>query len=546
MSHQQMSDSQQSKNTKDKMVQGSAWLTIGNIVSRLLGAIYILPWYVWMGENGDAANSLFGKGYNIYALFLMVSTAGIPSAIAKQISHYNSLNEYRLSNRLFKRSILLMIALGVVFALVMFISAPILADGNTNLIPTMRALSIGLLVFPCMSIIRGFFQGNHDMMPYAVSQIAEQIARVFYMLLATFIIMKMRNGDYVDAVTQSTFAAFIGMLAGMAVLLWYFRKQKPLFEHLEANSNNQLEISTNSLIKEMIHEAIPFIVVGSAITIFKIVDQYTFERIMRTFTDYSDAQLFNFFGLFSANADKLTMIVISLATSIAAATLPLVSEAFTQRNKKGLARLISEMLQLFFFIMVPAIMGMVIVAEPLYTLFYRHGVLGTKVLIEACLIGIILAFYMAVSSTLQGIYRNKEAVVYLGYGFLVKLVLQYPMIRIFETFGPLIATGIGLSVTSYFITRELYRSTKFNFSLTARRTLLIFILSGIMSIFAWISRQICYLVLSPTTKFQSLLIIIVVAAVGAAVYGYLILKLRLADKLLGEKVGGLRKKLRIN
>ena len=45
------------------------------------------------------------------------------------------------------------------------------------------------------------------MKPYALSQIAEQIIRVIWMLLATFFIMKIGTGDYVTAVVQSTFAA---------------------------------------------------------------------------------------------------------------------------------------------------------------------------------------------------------------------------------------------------------------------------------------------------------------------------------------------------
>ena len=102
--------------TQEKMAQGSAWMTLGNIGSRLLGAIYILPWYYWMGANGDKANALFGMGYNVYALFLMISTAGIPAAIAKQISYYNSREEYRTSQRLFLRALQLMAGFGVVTA----------------------------------------------------------------------------------------------------------------------------------------------------------------------------------------------------------------------------------------------------------------------------------------------------------------------------------------------------------------------------------------------------------------------------------------------
>ena len=206
--------------TQEKMAQGSAWMTLGNIGSRLLGAIYILPWYYWMGANGDKANALFGMGYNVYALFLMISTAGIPAAIAKQISYYNSREEYRTSQRLFLRALQLMAGFGVVTAGIMYIAAPWLATasgGGEELIPTMRSLSVALLVFPCMSVMRGYFQGNQDMKPFAISQIVEQIARVFYMLLATFIIMRVVEGDYTSAVTQSTFAAFIGVLASVLV-----------------------------------------------------------------------------------------------------------------------------------------------------------------------------------------------------------------------------------------------------------------------------------------------------------------------------------------
>ncbi|MBP2966706.1 oligosaccharide flippase family protein, partial [Acinetobacter baumannii] len=205
-------DNSKELNAKEKMVRGSLWMTIGNVLSRLLGAIYIIPWYAWMGENGDVANSLFSMGYNVYALFLMIATAGIPGAIAKQISYYNSLNEYQISQRLFKRTLIIMAGFGVLCAGVMYLISPILAAGDPNLVPVMRALSAAVLIFPSMSVIRGYFQGNQDMMPSAVSQIVEQIARVFYMLLMTFIIIKVRDGNFVDAVIQSTFAAFIGML----------------------------------------------------------------------------------------------------------------------------------------------------------------------------------------------------------------------------------------------------------------------------------------------------------------------------------------------
>jgi O-antigen/teichoic acid export membrane protein len=52
------------------MVKGSAWMTFGSIVSRILGALYIIPWYAWMGSHGNIANALTAKSYNIYSLFI--------------------------------------------------------------------------------------------------------------------------------------------------------------------------------------------------------------------------------------------------------------------------------------------------------------------------------------------------------------------------------------------------------------------------------------------------------------------------------------------
>ncbi len=85
--------SQETTSQQQKMLRGTAWLTASNFISRLLGAVYIIPWYIWMGQHGAEANGLFTMGYNIYAWFLLGSTAGIPVAVAKQVAKYNTMRE---------------------------------------------------------------------------------------------------------------------------------------------------------------------------------------------------------------------------------------------------------------------------------------------------------------------------------------------------------------------------------------------------------------------------------------------------------------------
>ncbi|MEQ3505938.1 putative polysaccharide biosynthesis protein [Enterococcus cecorum] len=539
---------QASLTNEEKMARGSAWMTLGNVGSRLIGVIYILPWYYWMGSHGREANALFNMGYNVYALFLMISTAGIPAAIAKQVAHYNSKQQYELSHRLFKKALIFMGIVGLISAGIMYISSPALArmsGGGAELIPIMRSLSAAILIFPCMSVIRGFFQGNQDMRPYAVSQLAEQVIRVFYMLLATFIIIKVMHGDYLKAVEQSTFAAFIGALASMAALIYFWKKAEVQFEVQKEVSLPGELLDTKALIIDTIRQAIPFTIVGAGTTIYKLVDQMTYVHMMQSFTKFTKDELVAQMAVFGGNPDKLTMVVIGLATSMAFTSLPLVTEAVTQGKHRDLARLINNNFQLYALLMFPATFGMILLAYPLNTFFYEPDKLAAKVLIEACLSGLFVGLFMLTSSTLQGMYYNKAAVKFFAVGIVIKFILQYPCILLFQIYGPLLSTTIGMAVSCYLNIRQLQQATKFNYKLTLRRILLITILTVMMLLAAAIAKVVFGLIFSPEHKMSAFLLCIPVAAVGGAVYLYLILKVGIAERLLGSSMTRLRQKLRI-
>ena len=539
---------QASLTNEEKMARGSAWMTLGNVGSRLIGVIYILPWYYWMGSHGREANALFNMGYNVYALFLMISTAGIPAAIAKQVAYYNSKQQYELSHRLFKKALIFMGIVGLISAGIMYIASPALArmsGGGAELIPIMRSLSAAILIFPCMSVIRGFFQGNQDMRPYAVSQLAEQVIRVFYMLLATFIIIKVMHGDYLKAVEQSTFAAFIGALASMAALIYFWKKAVVQFEVQKEVSLPGELLDTKALIIDTIRQAIPFTIVGAGTTIYKLVDQMTYVHMMQSFTKFTKDELVAQMAVFGGNPDKLTMVVIGLATSMAFTSLPLVTEAVTQGKHRDLARLINNNFQLYALLMFPATFGMILLAYPLNTFFYEPDKLAAKVLIEACLSGLFVGLFMLTSSILQGMYYNKAAVKFFVIGIVVKFILQYPCILLFQIYCPLLSTTIGMAVSCYLNIRQLQQATKFNYKLTLRRILLITIITVMMLLAAAIAKVVFGLIFSPEHKMSAFLLCIPVAAVGGAVYLYLILKVGIAERLLGSSMTRLRQKLRI-
>ena len=58
-----------------KLLRGTFVLTLGTYVSRILGMIYLFPFAILVGTVGGA---LFGYGYNQYAIYLSIATAGMP------------------------------------------------------------------------------------------------------------------------------------------------------------------------------------------------------------------------------------------------------------------------------------------------------------------------------------------------------------------------------------------------------------------------------------------------------------------------------------
>ncbi|MCZ2491902.1 putative polysaccharide biosynthesis protein [Dellaglioa carnosa] len=532
-------------NAKRKMLQGSAWMTAGSIFSRVLGAIYIIPWNMWLGPDRLQANALYSMGYNVYSFFLMIAVAGVPSAVAKQVAHYNAQNEYGIGRRLFKYGMALMAIMGVVCAVILWIIAPYITSGDKNVIPVFRSLSWALLIIPMMSLIRGFFQGYQEMAPSAISQFFEQIARVIYMLGATFIIMKVSHGSYITGVTQSTFAAFIGALGGMLVLVWYFYRRKPELDRLVANSDNKLTISTQQIIKEVIRESIPFIIIGAAITIFGLIDQYTFFGIMTHVTNYTRTVQNELWALFSFNANKLVMIIISIASAMSITAIPLLSEAYTRNDKKALSEQTSDTLQLFFFVMLPCALGMAAVAHPLYVIFYGYDPVGIYVLQFSAYESIFLGLFTVVSAILQGVYQNKKAIVYFFVGMIIKLVVQYPLVAWLGAFGPLAATAIGMGVSSWLMIRSLHKMFHLNVRLIQARLNKMMIYALMTFFIALLAVKVIYLFLPMDSRISAIITIIIAAGLGGYVYIYFSLKTRLADKILGDRVAGLRRRLRI-
>jgi PST family polysaccharide transporter len=131
-----------------------------------------------------------------------------------------------------------------------------------------------------MALVSGFFQGHQMMGPTAVSQVVEQIARIVFLLTATYLVIKVLNGGLVVAVGYATFAALIGAFAGLFTLYIFLAEKKRALLAMKPNLVPSADIKYKQMFKELFSYAAPYVFVGLAIPLYKYIDTNTFNKAM--------------------------------------------------------------------------------------------------------------------------------------------------------------------------------------------------------------------------------------------------------------------------
>jgi O-antigen/teichoic acid export membrane protein len=535
-----------------KLIRGTFILTLGTFISKFLGLFYVIPFDDLLKGHEEGA-SLYQYGYVPYTIFLTVATAGVPLAVSKFVSKYNAIGEYAVGRRLFKSGLVLMTLTGIVSFLIMYAFAPVFAEMTiksdeqvisvAQVTTVIRAVSFALIIIPFMSLIRGFFQGHQSMGPTAVSQVIEQIVRIVFLLGGIYVVLNILNGSVTTAIAVATFAAFVGGLASLGALIWYWFKRKPHLDELLEEDRGQEEVSLRSMYKEIIAYSIPFIFVGLANPLFQLVDQITFNTAM---ADIGNAKISDHaFAVLNFYTHKLVIIPVSLATAFSMTLIPLITTSYTSGDRKTMRRNIDQTFQILLFLTVPAALGIALLAEPTYTMFYHSDELGTSILRSYAPVAILFALFAVTAAILQGIDEQKFTIFSLLVGLLLKLVLNIPLIRLFETQGAVIATVIGYAVAILINLYIIKKYARYQFRLILRRTMFIGALNAIMAVVVLVLYGVLVQFLNPESGFQSILLVAICGGVGALVYFYLSLRSKLADRLFGDKVARIRSKLRI-
>ncbi|MGX1378350.1 PST family polysaccharide transporter [Priestia megaterium] len=538
-----------------KLLRGTFVLTLGTYVSRILGMIYLFPFAILVGTVGGA---LFGYGYNQYAIYLSIATAGMPMAVSKFVSKYNALGDYYTSRRMYRAGMKLMLVTGILAFLLLYSLAPVMSritlggsDLNNSLedvVMVMRMVSVALIVVPMMSLMRGFFQGHQSMGPTAVSQVVEQLVRVVFLLASTYIVIKVVHGSLALAVGFATMGAFVGALAGLAVLIWYWKKRKPYLDKMvNEQTVTPTRISTVSIFKELLTYSLPYVFVSLAIPLYQYVDQFTFNRAMVAAGQKEIAESMN--GIVQSYVPKLVMIPVSLATAFGLTLVPTITRSFVNKDYNVLQKQIDQTYQTIMFLVLPASVGLMALAGPAYTFFFGTDAsdAGGNVLLYYAPVALLFSFFTVNGAILQGINKQKYAVLSLLFGLIVKIVVNVPFILMFHEIGSVLATALGYIVSLVYMFALIQKHAKYNYSEFIKRSVLILIFVAIMGISVKIVAAVIGL-FTTQGRFSATVITIIGAAVGGLIYFIITYRTSLLEKVMGARVTGAieRKILRRN
>ena len=157
---------------KKSFLKGALILAAANFVVKIIGAIFKIPLYGYIGKDGSG---LFNVAYQIYTFMFIIATAGFPIAVSKMVAESLAKGRENEAERIFKSSKGLLFAIGLVGSLILFFFAEPLANrlGNSDAALCIKAISPAVVLVSVVSAYRGYFQGKQNMYPTAFSEVIE-------------------------------------------------------------------------------------------------------------------------------------------------------------------------------------------------------------------------------------------------------------------------------------------------------------------------------------------------------------------------------------
>lgn len=522
---------------------GAAISVLGIVVCKVIGLVYVIPFYAIIGTQGGA---LYSYAYSIYNVFLNLATSGIPVAMSKVVSEFNEMRYYNTKERVFKIGLKLISILCVISFLVLFIFAPQVANmiiggvkgGNSpeDVAMVIRVISTAVLVVPFLSVSKGYLQGHKIMQVSSVADILEQLARVIVILAGSFLTLKVFHLSLNTAVGVAVFGATVGALVAYFYVFLKIQKSKDL-KRKEKPTLAETKITDKDLVKKIIFYAMPFVAISLLQSVYVLVDVFTVVKGL-VGLGYTTTISENVVSVIQTWGSKLNMIVMAVSTGIITSLIPTIASAYAVKNFKEVNSKITQALQTLFLVVIPLAVGLSFMSEAVWTVFYGYDELNSSIFSLLILSQIPLSVCSVMVNTNQSMNNTKATVLALGFSLVFKIILNVPFMHLFnflgiEAYYATISLNMIIdTLASLYLLREVKKKTDISYLKAARTLIKVLMCTCIMVLSLSILKL--FIPSYSVSRFGSILYIILYGVIGVLVYFFVSYKSNTILDIVGK------------
>ncbi|MBN2879204.1 MAG: polysaccharide biosynthesis protein [Clostridia bacterium] len=426
--------------TKKSFIRGAAILGATGFLVKLIGVLYRIPLNNILSSGGAG---IYFKAYPIYTYLLTLSTAGLPPTIAKLVAEKVAVGDHAGAKKIFKISFSLMAILGLTLSVLLFLFSE---QFSTLVNEPLARFSIALIapaivLVSVMAAIRGYFQGLQNMIPTAVSQIAEQVGKIIFgITLAILLTPKGIEYGAAGAIGGVVISEIIGLLV---VIFFYIRKAPKIDKHLKS------DISSKEILKKIASIALPILLGASIMPLIQFIDASLITVRLESI-GYEHEIARQQFGLFAGFVNTLINVPGSISLAFCVSMVPAAADAIARKDNNLLNKNINLGYRLSLLVSVPSAVGLFVLAGPIMNLLYSGEFVQNPEnyyialnLLKVISGGIIfLSILQTFNGLLQGMGKVFVPVIALSSGAVTKVILSYFLIGtpFFNIYGAPIST----------------------------------------------------------------------------------------------------------
>ena len=417
-------------NKTKSIIGGMTVLGLAGVICKLVGVLYSIP-LTWM--IGTQGLGVYNAVFPAYNLLLTISSAGLPVAVSRLVARSLAKDDPRSAKNVFKTALLLLTLVGSVATIIMLAGSKVLAaasDQPSSLLG-FQVIAPCVLIVCMLSAFRGFMQGQQNMTPTAISQLIEQVGKVFLALPMAYFGSKM-------GIAYGAAGALLGttIVEGVALLymiILYMRRSSG-FDSLPQLADAAPE-SRRSVAKQLMGISLPITIGACIVPLSQYIDSTMLvERLISTGMTMETAS--SAYGLFSGTVIRIINIPTALALAVSMSLVPAISSAKAVNDNDQIVRQTDLGMRFAFLIGLPCSIGMSVLAEPLMRFFYQGSIveeeliLGGELLTMSSLTIILFTVVQATTSVLQGLGKQRIPMYTLVAGVVCKILLNYVLIAI--------------------------------------------------------------------------------------------------------------------